>query len=124
MGKDFVKRGFTSGSVSFAVEFDKVIQNSQANTIIEDMHKQTNNAAPAGRDRLLEQDNEESAQHVLVPESITIAQYLNREFQRQDVMNQRMVAAKTSESELNMINEYSVLELMKDDEGKMIQSII
>ena len=40
MGKDFEDRGFTSGKVQFAVEFDKIIQNSMENSIIEDVEKQ------------------------------------------------------------------------------------
>jgi hypothetical protein len=72
--------------------------------------------------RLLKQQNEES-QHVLVPESITIAQYLNREFQHQDYKNQKDMEELVTQSELKLINEYSAFELMKDQEGEMIRSI-
>jgi len=40
MGIDFLDRGYTFGKVQFAVEFDKIIQNTMANSMIEDIQKQ------------------------------------------------------------------------------------
>ena len=90
LGPDFSARGFSEGRVEFAVEFDKVIRTTVGSG--RDMNKQYTksnkkdlsqsdqiNQFTGNYRRFLSEDSSEK-QHVLVPESTTIAQYLNREF--------------------------------------------
>lgn len=49
---------------------------------------------------------------------------MNREFLRQDQLNQRNNYEIIQQRESEVANEYSVLEFMKDNEGQMIKSII
>ena len=46
LGPDFEMRGFTSGKAQFAMDFDKVIQDVQANQIIQDIQKERQKAGP------------------------------------------------------------------------------
>jgi hypothetical protein len=60
LGRDFSDRGFTSSRVEFAVEFDKVIQDSMANSIIEQIYKtfkQTQEDAKIQKDKLANATN-------------------------------------------------------------------
>ena len=40
---DFMKRGFTSGKVEFAVEFDRIYQNAMESTIIQEIKETIDN---------------------------------------------------------------------------------
>lgn len=74
--------------------FDKVIQNEKANSIIEELHNQGTNKSESEELADLTGNSrraKETEQHVLVPESVTIAQYLNSEFQHIDYLNTRFI---------------------------------
>lgn len=62
----------------------------------------------------MEEQEAASQQHVMLPDSITIAQYLNREFQAQDYKNQASNYDLQREAEVKVMNQYSTLELVRD----------
>ena len=79
LGPDFASRGFSEGRVEFAVEFDKVIRNTIAQysqdtkSDKQDVSQSDQINQFTGNYRRFLSDDSSEKQHVLVPESTTIA---------------------------------------------------
>lgn len=98
--------------------FDKVIQNDKANLIIEETHNKREQESQSEQLADLTGGKRRAEQHVLVPESVTIAQYLNSEFQHVDYLNSRFISAQMASASYEMMTPFNIKEAIQDKEGQ------